>query len=100
MGESLIIYCCPIPKHRLRCDISLDLTAASRAYLMEPQWNPTVEEQAFARVHRMGQLEQVTTIRYIMKDSYEDVSALLSCFMPLSPIYSSMFSTCKTRRSI
>ncbi|OCL03509.1 hypothetical protein AOQ84DRAFT_302675, partial [Glonium stellatum] len=32
----------------------LNLTAATRAYLMEPQWNLTLEEQALARVHRLG----------------------------------------------
>jgi SWI/SNF-related matrix-associated actin-dependent regulator of chromatin subfamily A3 len=50
------------------------LTAANRAYLMEPHWNPTLEEQALARIHRMGQTRDVTTIRYIIKDTYEDVS--------------------------
>ncbi|PIA89573.1 putative SWI/SNF-related regulator of chromatin [Cercospora beticola] len=52
--------------------VGLDLTAASRAYLMEPQWNPSVEQQALARVHRMGQTRPVTTIRYIMKDTLEE----------------------------
>jgi hypothetical protein len=52
----------------------LDLTTASRVYLMEPQWNPTIEEQALARVHRLGQTKKVTTVRFIMKDSVEDVS--------------------------
>lgn len=51
----------------------LDLTAASRAYLMEPQWNPTIEEQALARVYRLGQTRPVTTVRFIMRNSIEDV---------------------------
>ncbi|KAI8947469.1 SNF2 family N-terminal domain-containing protein [Xylaria longipes] len=34
--------------------VGLTLTVASRAYLMEPHWNPTLEEQALARVHRLG----------------------------------------------
>jgi SWI/SNF-related matrix-associated actin-dependent regulator of chromatin subfamily A3 len=52
---------------------SLNLTAASRAYLMEPQWNPNIEAQALARVHRLGQTRNVTTIRFIMRNSIEDV---------------------------
>ncbi|KAL9138566.1 MAG: hypothetical protein Q9175_000194 [Cornicularia normoerica] len=32
--------------------IGLDLTAASRAYIMEPQWNPMSEAQALDRIHR------------------------------------------------
>lgn len=52
--------------------VGLDLTAADRSYLMEPQWNPTVEDQAFARIHRLGQEKPVTTIRFIMSASYED----------------------------
>jgi len=49
----------------------LNITAASRVYLMEPQWNPNIEAQALARVHRLGQTRRVTTIRFIMKDSIE-----------------------------
>lgn len=52
--------------------IGLNLTAASRAYLMEAQWNPTIEAQALARIHRIGQTKEVTTIRFIMKDSFEE----------------------------
>ena len=52
---------------------SLDLTAASRVYMMEPQWNPMLEEQALDRIHRIGQTKPVTTIRYIVKDSIEEV---------------------------
>ena len=56
----------------------LDLTAASRAYLLEPHWNPMIEEQALCRVHRIGQKRNVTTIRYLIRDSFEVVS-LASC---------------------
>jgi hypothetical protein len=51
----------------------LDLTAASRAYLLEPHWNPMIEEQALCRVHRVGQKRIVTTIRYLMRNSFEEV---------------------------
>ena len=40
---------------------------------MEPHWNPTVEEQALSRIHRMGQTKEVTTIRFYMKNSFEEV---------------------------
>ncbi|KAI1391611.1 SNF2 family N-terminal domain-containing protein [Hypoxylon trugodes] len=49
----------------------LTLTAASRAYLMEPQWNPSIEEQALARIYRIGQTKEVENIRFIMEDTIE-----------------------------
>jgi SNF2 family DNA or RNA helicase len=52
--------------------VGLTLTEASRAYLMEPHWNPTIEEQALARIHRIGQLKEVTTIRFYIRDSFEE----------------------------
>ncbi|KAI0110377.1 hypothetical protein GGR51DRAFT_510965 [Nemania sp. FL0031] len=52
--------------------VGLDLTMASRAHLLEPQWNPAIEEQALSRVHRMGQRSPVVTMRYVMKDSIEE----------------------------
>jgi SWI/SNF-related matrix-associated actin-dependent regulator of chromatin subfamily A3 len=45
---------------------------------MEPQWNPMAEEQALDRVYRLGQTREVLAIRYITKDSIEEVSTL-SC---------------------
>ncbi|EFN54350.1 hypothetical protein CHLNCDRAFT_135608 [Chlorella variabilis] len=35
--------------------VGLNLTAASRVHLLDPWWNPSVEEQAMDRVHRLGQ---------------------------------------------
>lgn len=33
-----------------------------------------IEEQAMDRIHRIGQKKPVTTIRYIVKDSFEEVN--------------------------
>ncbi|KAK4164613.1 SNF2 family N-terminal domain-containing protein [Cladorrhinum sp. PSN259] len=52
--------------------VGLTLTVASRAYLMEPHWNPTQEDQALARIHRIGQTQEVTTVRFVVKDSFEE----------------------------
>ncbi|KAI1395251.1 DNA repair protein rad5 [Hypoxylon fuscum] len=52
--------------------VGLNLAVATRIYLLEPQWNPSVEKQAFGRAVRLGQTEQVTIIRYIMENTVED----------------------------
>ncbi|KAM0810765.1 putative Helicase ATP-binding domain-containing protein [Seiridium cardinale] len=52
--------------------VGLTLTAASRAYLLEPHWNPTLEEQALARIHRLGQTQEVKTVRLYVRDSFEE----------------------------
>ncbi|RYP60974.1 hypothetical protein DL769_007911 [Monosporascus sp. CRB-8-3] len=52
--------------------VGLTLTTASRAYLLEPHWNPTMEEQALGRIHRIGQDKEVTTIRFFIRDSFEE----------------------------
>ena len=39
------------------------------------------EEQALSRIHRMGQTNQVKTIRYIMKDSIEEVGQVIIVFV-------------------
>ncbi|KAH7360363.1 SNF2 family N-terminal domain-containing protein [Rhexocercosporidium sp. MPI-PUGE-AT-0058] len=52
--------------------VGLTLTEASYAYLMEPHWNPTIEEQALARIHRIGQKKEVTTVRFFVKDTFEE----------------------------
>ncbi|PKA58989.1 Putative SWI/SNF-related matrix-associated actin-dependent regulator of chromatin subfamily A member 3-like 1 [Apostasia shenzhenica] len=50
----------------------INLTAASRVFLVEPWWNPAVEEQAMDRVHRIGQREEVKVVRLIVRDSIEE----------------------------
>lgn len=47
---------------------------------MEPLWNPMAEEQALDKVYRLGQKLEVLAIRYIVKDSIEEVSHLIAAF--------------------
>ena len=52
---------------------SLNLTAATHVHIVEPQWNPMVEVQAAARVDRLDQDKDIVILRYIVKDSVEEV---------------------------
>ncbi|EED13190.1 SNF2 family helicase/ATPase, putative [Talaromyces stipitatus ATCC 10500] len=52
--------------------VGLNLTSASRVYIMEPQYNPAAVAQAVDRVHRLGQTREVTTVQFIMKASIEE----------------------------
>jgi SNF2 family DNA or RNA helicase len=52
--------------------LGLNLTTANKIYVMEPQYNPAAEAQAVDRVHRLGQKRPVTTVRYIMRGSFEE----------------------------
>ncbi|KFA71969.1 hypothetical protein S40288_06229 [Stachybotrys chartarum IBT 40288] len=57
--------------------LGLNLTAGNSVYVMEPQYNPAAEAQAVDRVHRLGQTRPVRTVRYIMRDSFEEKMLLL-----------------------
>jgi SNF2 family DNA or RNA helicase len=50
----------------------LNLTAASRAFIMEPMWNPAAEAQAVDRIYRIGQTREVLIKRYQIEDSIEE----------------------------
>ncbi|CAL9242169.1 unnamed protein product [Arabidopsis halleri] len=52
--------------------VGLNLTAASSVFLMDPWWNPAVEEQAIMRIHRIGQKRTVFVRRFIVKDTVEE----------------------------
>ncbi|CZS79304.1 unnamed protein product [Fusarium graminearum] len=52
--------------------VGLTLTVATQVHIIEPQWNPSVEEQAIARALRMGQSNIVKVFRYIMKNTVEE----------------------------
>ncbi|MFD4548724.1 DEAD/DEAH box helicase [Streptomyces sp. NPDC058466] len=52
--------------------IGLNLQAASVVILCEPQVKPTLEHQAVARAHRMGQVRPVQVHRLLAPDSVDD----------------------------
>ncbi|ESP03729.1 hypothetical protein LOTGIDRAFT_198942 [Lottia gigantea] len=52
--------------------VGLDLKAASRVFLMDPGWNPAVEEQCFDRCHRLGQKRDVNITKFLVEDSVEE----------------------------
>ncbi|RMZ89579.1 hypothetical protein DV736_g3194, partial [Chaetothyriales sp. CBS 134916] len=51
--------------------VGLNLTAASRCFMMDPWWSFAVEAQAIDRVHRMGQTQKVEVVRFVTKESIE-----------------------------
>jgi SNF2 family DNA or RNA helicase len=50
----------------------LNLTSADYVFILDPWWNPAVEEQALSRAHRMGQKKNVFVYRFITKDTLEE----------------------------
>lgn len=52
--------------------VGINLTAASNAFLLDPWWNPAVEEQAVMRIHRIGQTKSVSIKRFIVKGTVEE----------------------------
>ncbi|KAJ4978224.1 hypothetical protein NE237_009004 [Protea cynaroides] len=52
--------------------VGINLTAASCAFVMDPWWNPAVEEQAVMRIHRIGQTKRVMIRRFIVKGTVEE----------------------------
>lgn len=49
----------------------LNLTECNNVILFDLWWNPAVEEQAFARAHRMGQTRTVNVYKLVTKDTVE-----------------------------
>ncbi|PWW80738.1 hypothetical protein C7212DRAFT_274068 [Tuber magnatum] len=57
----------------LKCGaLGLNLTAACRVVILEPFWNPFVEEQAIDRVHRIGQETDVVVYKITVANSVEE----------------------------
>jgi len=50
----------------------LNLTAAEVVYLVDPWWNPAVENQAIDRVHRIGQEKKVVAYRLVTPGTVEE----------------------------
>ncbi|XP_030453460.1 DNA repair protein RAD5A isoform X2 [Syzygium oleosum] len=52
--------------------VGVNLIAASNAFVLDPWWNPAVEEQAVMRIHRIGQTKSVMIKRFIVKGTVEE----------------------------
>jgi SNF2 family DNA or RNA helicase len=52
--------------------IGLNLTEADYVYLVDPWWNPAVENQAIDRSHRIGQIKNVVAVRLICPNTIEE----------------------------
>lgn len=52
--------------------VGLNLTEADYVYLIDPWWNPAVEQQAIDRTHRIGQTKKVFAYKMICKDTIEE----------------------------
>jgi len=50
----------------------LNLTAADHVFLLDPWWNPAVEDQAADRAHRIGQQKPVMVYRLVAEDTVEE----------------------------
>ncbi|XP_028072570.1 helicase-like transcription factor CHR28 [Camellia sinensis] len=52
--------------------LGLNMVAACHVLLLDLWWNPTTEDQAVDRAHRIGQTRPVTVLRLTVKDTVED----------------------------
>ncbi|KAJ3050148.1 hypothetical protein HK097_008860 [Rhizophlyctis rosea] len=57
----------------MKCgSLGLNLTCANHVILLDPWWNPAVENQSIDRVHRFGQQRDVTVHRIFIGNTVED----------------------------
>ena len=64
----MTVWICPIADD---IHFRLNLATANRVFIVEPQWNPSVENQAIARALRLGQEQDVQVTRYVVTKSVE-----------------------------
>ena len=52
--------------------VGLNLTRAEYVFILDPWWNPAVEQQAIDRAHRIGQENKVFIYKFITKNTVEE----------------------------
>ncbi|RFU77170.1 dna repair rad16 [Trichoderma arundinaceum] len=57
--------------------VALNLTEASRVFIIDPWWNPAAEWQSADRCHRIGQTRPCTITRLCIEDSVESRMVLI-----------------------
>lgn len=79
-------------------NLGLNMVAASHVILLDLWWNPTTEDQAIDRAHRIGQTRAVTVSRLTVKDTVEDRIIALQVYLTSYPVTASVephiFSIC------
>jgi SNF2 family DNA or RNA helicase len=52
--------------------VGLNLTRGEYVFIVDPWWNPAIEQQAIARAHRIGQNKTVFAYKFITRNSIEE----------------------------
>lgn len=52
--------------------VGINLTAADTVIFFDSDWNPTNDQQAMDRAHRLGQTKQVTVYRLLTQGTVEE----------------------------
>jgi SNF2 family DNA or RNA helicase len=52
--------------------VGLNLTEADYVFILDPWWNPAVEQQAIDRTHRIGQKNNVFIYKFITRNTVEE----------------------------
>jgi SNF2 family DNA or RNA helicase len=67
--------------------LGLNMVSACHVLLLDVWWNPTTEDQAIDRAHRIGQTRAVNVSRFTVKNTIEDrILALQACTLTQSLI--------------
>lgn len=65
-------------------NLGLNMVAATHVVLLDLWWNPTTEDQAIDRAHRIGQTKPVIVSRLTVKETIEErILALQVCTIVL-----------------
>lgn len=68
--------------------LGLNLVVASHVLMLDLWWNPTTEDQAIDRAHRIGQTRPVTVVRLTVRDTVEDrILALQVIFCAIKSLF-------------
>jgi len=77
--------------------VGLNIQSASQVIICEPQVKPTIEQQAVARVHRMGQTATVNVHRLIGDDTADErMLEILAGKTQIFDVYARLSETAET----
>jgi SWI/SNF-related matrix-associated actin-dependent regulator of chromatin subfamily A3 len=52
----------------LKCgSLGLNLTVANQCFLIDPWWNPSIEDQAIDQIYRIGQTRPVSVLDFLLR---------------------------------